>query len=434
MRQKRLRSHRSASMRTVKRQVQRIGITAACFVVISGCQTTDSFINGSSPSGLEQGQGHVVQVTRLAKQKIGDTPEVAADVLSSLQADVASQSSGTVEQLFKRRGDTVKKGDILFRLSSPELVMKRERALLAVREATDAVQLAKREESNARAELNNNIIKSEMQLQAVQKKYNKVRNNYDIGLATKADVEKVYSDLQNLEMDLDLLRLKNSATDASQSISSLEIRVKEAVLSLEEVEKQIEELEVRSSLDGVVAELDLEEGMMLGGGVRVGHIIHTDRLKLKAQLNEQAAQLVQGKSELSFYLPNTTQKFKAEVTYLANFINPETKGYEINLQIDNSSHQFKPGMKVLLQLAEEREQMVVAVPSSSMIREGDNTYVYVLNEESKAEKRKIQIGRVNEPNHEVVSGVQEGEHLIISGHRQLKDQDPVRLATAEAPK
>jgi HlyD family secretion protein len=433
MRKKRNRSHRSTSVKSVKQQAQRMGLTAVCFVVISGCQTTDSLSSGSSPAGLQQSQGQVVQITRLAKQKIGDIPEVAADVLSSLQADIVPQSSGTVEQLFKRRGDTVNKGDILFKISSPELIMKRERALLAVREAVDAMQLAKREESNAKAELNNNIIKAEMQLQAAQKKYNKVRNNYDIGVATKSEVEKVYSDLQNLEMDLELLRLKSSASGDSQSISSLEIRIKEAVLSLEEVEQQIEGLEVRASLDGVLAELELEEGMPLSGGVRVGHIIHTDHLKLRALLNEQAFQLVQGKTELSFYQPNTTQKWKAKVTYVANFINPETKGYEINLQLDNSSKQFKPGMKVLLQLAEESEQMVVAVPSSSILREGDNAYVFVLNEESKAEKRKIQIGRVNEPNYEVISGVQEGEKLIISGHRQLKDQDPVRLATAEVP-
>ena len=66
------------------------------------------------------------------------------------------------------------------------------------------------------------------------------------------------------------------------------------------------------------------------------------------------------------------------------------------------------------------------MPTLSIVREGADNYVFVYNN-GIAERRKIELGRLNELEQEVLSGVQEGELLIVTGQHQLTDGEQVEL-------
>ena len=72
-------------------------------------------------------------------------------------------------------------------------------------------------------------------------------------------------------------------------------------------------------------------------------------------------------------------------------------------------------------------KIVPVIPSLSIVREGGDSFVYIVNGET-VQKRKVELGRLNETNQEVISGVKEGEILVISGQHQLKDQDKIKVS------
>lgn len=432
MRTKRKRTHGSAKQ--LQKQAARIGAVAACFVVISGCQT-GSIGLPSAATAVEnvQAQAKNVNVARVTKHKMGEIPELAAELTSALQADVASKSAGTVERVLKKRGDPVTKGEVILTLSSPELHIQREQAALAVTSAQQAIDKAKKDVSTGLSEIANSVSKMEDEIKAVTRQYNKVRNDYDAGKATKVQVEEVENQLNGLRKDLDLLKQRQKSTQADPPLANLQMQLKNAQLSLQQVDQALEALELRATMSGVLAELMAEEGMTVEAGVRLGHILHLDRLMVKTQLGEEAAKLVRGKNELTLVVPNSNTKVKAKVSYLSTFMNPQSKGYELNLEVDNTDPNLKPGTKVRVQLAEEQEQMAIAVPSFSIVREGEAAYVFVVNGET-AEKRKVELGRINEPLQEILSGVQEGELLVTTGQTMLKDRDSVKVASTDGRK
>lgn len=93
----------------------------------------------------------------------------------------------------------------------------------------------------------------------------------------------------------------------------------------------------------------------------------------------------------------------------------------------NADRKLKPGMKAQVLLTDDNDQVVVTVPTLSVVREGSETFVFVLVGDT-AEKRKVELGRLNETIQEIISGVKEGEQLIVSGQNQLKDKEKVQLA------
>ncbi|WJH37392.1 efflux RND transporter periplasmic adaptor subunit [Paenibacillus sp. CC-CFT747] len=153
-------------------------------------------------------------------------------------------------------------------------------------------------------------------------------------------------------------------------------------------------------------------------------------MKIKAQLSEKDVKLIGSKTELTYTVPGQTESKKGKISFLSKIMDPETRTYELNLEVPNPDMSLNPGMKLAVQLTEEQEQIGLAVPSYAVVNEGDNHYLFVVAGEA-VEKRKVELGRVSEDNQEIVAGLKEGDAVVVSNPGQLKDKEKVQAAAAE---
>jgi HlyD family secretion protein len=422
MRKKRLRPNR--------RSVKTVCILALSFAIIAGCSETVPLKPDPYAAGQEQALKSV-KASKIIKQKIGDPPERAADVQSSVQYDIIAKADGDIEQILKKRGDLVQEGEVIVRLNSDNAKVQKEAASLAVKTAQDAIEKAKvkinKDMENRKQELSNSIQRMEQGLADLMRNYNKMKNDYDVGLVKKAQLYQTEVQLMNTRTDLDQLKQKQNSLEPADSLTELETQLKNAQISLQQVEQSMTSLDVKARVSGLLTEMPFEVGMTLQQGANIGVIQKLDPIKIKAQLTEEETKQVSGKTELTYYLPGTTQKYKGKISFLSKVLDPQTKAYEINLDVPNKEMTLKPGMKLWIQLTDEQDQIVVTVPTYSIVKEGDDTFVFVLTGDS-VEKRKVQLGRLNEPNQEVLSGVKEGELVVISSPNQLRNKEKVQLA------
>ncbi|MCZ8516476.1 efflux RND transporter periplasmic adaptor subunit [Paenibacillus filicis] len=424
MRRKR-RHRRQASYRNFKT----VAVLGLSLSVIAGCSSIKLFQPEKEAMAQEQ-QVKTVKTLKVVKQKIGEIPEQAAEITASVQFDVLAETDGVVEEIFKKRGETVKQGDVILRLFSRDAKFEREKLVLAVKSTEDAINKARKDAELSRTELSQSIQKAEQGIVELTRNRNKTKNDYEAGTANKTQVQQAESQLSNAQLDLQFLKQKLKALTVADS-SSLQTSLQEAQMNLQRFDELSSGLEVKAPADGILTEMQLQVGMPAGKGSKVGIIQKLDPVKVKAQLSEQAARLVRGKSELSFYLPGTSDKMRAGISFLSSVIDPQTKGYELSLEVPNPDLKFKPGMKTRIQLMDESEQNVLAIPVASILKKGEENFVFILVNGT-VERRKVELGRLsdNELNQEVLSGVKEGDNLIISDPNQLKDQEKVQLASA----
>ncbi|TDG00305.1 efflux RND transporter periplasmic adaptor subunit [Paenibacillus piri] len=425
MRKARLRQH--SLTRTM---VSATGILTLSAALIAGCSQMNVLLQNPVESSQEQ-QAKAIKTEKISKQKIGDPLEQAAEVMSSVQINVNAKAGGDIEQIVKKRGDVVQEGEVIVKLNSSELKVQREKALLNLKSAQEALDRGKREQERARkdydkqvGDMRNSITKLEQTVADLQKAHNKVRNDYDHGLATKLQVYQSQTQLKNAELDLQLLKQQQKTMGPANTSPVSDNELNNAQISLQQADEALASLEVKAPVSGMLTELPIQMGMTLAAGAPVGLIEKLNPVKIKGFLPVEAAKFVRGKSELAFFLPESSQKSKGKISYLASVIDPQAKAYEINLEAPNPDMALKPGMKVRMQLTDEQEQIVVAIPTQSIIKEGDVFYVFVLNGDI-AEKRRVELGRLNEPIQEVLSGVKEGEQLVVSGQNQLKPNEKV---------
>jgi multidrug efflux pump subunit AcrA (membrane-fusion protein) len=408
---------------TVKQSTKVVGAVVLSTALLAGC--TKPAVQ-QQPNAAETVL-KTVKVDKITKNTIGDPQEQVADIVSSITMDVVTKVNGDVLEIYKKRGDTVQKGEVIVKLDPTDVALQKQKGVLGVKSAGQQLTKAKEDLANSRVDLQNAVTKTETAVKDTEKSYSKARNDYERGLITKFQLEQIETQLNNIKLDLESAKNKLNTLDSTNSLSQLETQLESSNLSVREADRTLDNLELKAPVSGVLTELPVEVGMSLSGGFKAAQVQQLDPIKIKAELTEASAELVRGKTELSFYIPGTADKQKGQISYLANVMGSQTKSYSLELQVPNADTKLKPGGKVQLLLTEEKDEVVLTVPTLSVVREGGDTFVFVLVGDI-AEKRKVQLGRLKETIQEVLSGVKEGEQLIISGQNQLKDKEKVQLA------
>ncbi|TBL81241.1 efflux RND transporter periplasmic adaptor subunit [Paenibacillus thalictri] len=413
------------STTTFQRSAKFAGALLVSTALIAGCSAQPEA--KPAQTAVTENQAKAVKTAKIEKKKISDPLEQVADVASSLQIDVITKAGGDIQEILKHRGDRVDKGDIIFRMDPTDVQIAQQKAKIAVSGTQQQLVKSKQDVEDGKQELKNGIAKLEASLKDAEKNYNKMRNDYDLGLVTKNQLEQTETSLNNMRLDLESNQNKLKTLESTNSLAQLEQGLQTAEVSIRETERTLENMEVKAAVSGIITDLPIETGMTLQAGFKAAQIQQLDPIKIKAELTEDSAALIRGKQELSFYIPGTIDKTKAKVSYLADVMSANSKSYSLELEVPNPDRKLKPGMKAQVLLSEEQDQVVVTVPTLSVVREGGDTFVFIANGDQ-AEKRKVTLGRLNETYQEVLSGVKEGEQLIVSGQHQLKDKDKVQIS------
>ncbi|MCD1261661.1 efflux RND transporter periplasmic adaptor subunit [Paenibacillus athensensis] len=414
------------SLTTLTQGAKWLGVVALSAALVAGCSAKPAAAPEAQAAAAQQ-QVKTVKTAKVEKQKIGDPLEQVGDVVSSVRLDVVAKAGGEIVEVLKKRGDAVQKGDVLFRLDPVDVELQKEQSDLSIRSAEAQLKKAREDVDNGKTELKNAIVKLETAVSDLEKAYNRTHNDYDAGNATQAQLDQARTQLSNMQLDLDIQRKKLQTLENTDSLATVEMQLESAKLGSRSAVRALSNLEVKAPASGVLTDLTAEVGMTITPGFRAGEVQQLNPVKIKSTLTETAAALVRGKSSLVFYIPDVTDKQEAKVTFLSDVMNSQTKAYDLELEVANADGKLKPGAKAQIVLTSDSEQIVPVVPTLSVVREGSDSFVFVLKGNT-VEKRKVELGRLNEANQEVLSGVVADETIVVSGQHQLKDQDQVQAA------
>jgi RND family efflux transporter MFP subunit len=340
---------------------------------------------------------------------MGEPREQVAEVSASTRVDITAEAGGLLLRMIKRNGDKVNAGDVIAVIDNKNAFIEKERAEAALKSAESSLLNSEMELSARRLELTNSVnsLKDKLKLEAR---------------------EGIEDEQEDTKRSLAAALKQLEALEGSQAAGALEANVETARLTLDQAEHSWGNGEIKSPASGVLTDVKADAGMNIQAGSAFGVVQNAEKVKLKAQLSETAAQLARNKREIVFKSASgDASPRKAKVLYLSELPDAGTKLYAIELETDNAERSLKPGSRVHIQLTTPEEENVVAIPSLGIVREGTETYAFVLNG-SKAEKRKIVPGRVNGPFQEVLEGLRVGESLIVSGQHALKEGQTVRIA------
>jgi RND family efflux transporter MFP subunit len=106
-----------------------------------------------------------------------------------------------------------------------------------------------------------------------------------------------------------------------------------------------------------------------------------------------------------------------KVSYIAPAVNPDTRTAQLRVEVPNSNGQLKLGMLSELSIVDGRQPRVIAIPRSAVQTVGDRTVVYVSDPSyaTRLTERFVILGAATGDHVAVVSGLREGESIVVQG-------------------
>jgi membrane fusion protein (multidrug efflux system) len=223
----------------------------------------------------------------------------------------------------------------------------------------------------------------------------------------------------------DTLHGKGLIPTAELDVASTETETARA--ALENARLNLSRCTVTAPMAGVVERLDLKVGLYLNDADPMARILEVDRLKAVIGIPESDVSAVRKLDKVELSLQALGDRV---VTGTRHFLDssPDSAArlYRLELAVDNRDRAILPGMFVRADLVKEVAENSIALPLYSVVTRNDEQYVFVARE-NKAVKRPVTLGIMEGWQVQVREGLDFGEQVIIEGHRDVEDGQPIKV-------
>lgn len=247
------------------------------------------------------------------------------------------------------------------------------------------------------------------------------QNAYNVALATQEQAQDAYNRLK-------LVHDKGSLPEIKwkEIISKVDQANASAAMS----KKSLNNCILKAPSDGVVGSRKIEVGSSVNPVSAAFELVTLNNVYARVSVPENEISKIKiGQKGIVNISAVGAKNYEATVERIGVLANQLSKTYVVKLQISNSDNAIKPGMVCDTKIKIQDNNVGLTIPMASILSQPNNDpYVFVLNEsEKKVSKRPIVIGTFTNSKVQVISGLNQGDLIVISGQQKLTDNMLVRF-------
>ncbi len=364
---------------------------------------------------------------RVAEVTRGDlVRDIAADgrVIAANSPILYAISAGTVD-LKVVAGDVVKKGQELAVIDSPELRSKlaQEQSTLAGLEAE--ASRATLDATLARAKARKETDQASIERQAAERDLQRYQRGFDGGAVPQIDLAKANDSLKKADIQLANAqtdaRLQGQGADLDARNKHLLAQRQKAVVA--EVQRQVDALTLRAPFDGQVGQVQATQHTNVIANAPILGVVDLSRFEIEIKVPESFAR------DLAIGIPaqltsGNGQPFPGEISA----VSPEVVAGEVNARIRFSDKQpqgLRQSQRMQARVVLDTRRNVLKIERGPFVEQG-NGQAYVMSG-STAVRRPVKLGVSSLGEVEILSGLQPGDRVVVSGSDLFGDAEQVSI-------
>ena len=320
-------------------------------------------------------------------------------------------------------GDKVNKGDLLAVLDSPELsnALAREQSTLAQLEAQVARQriLAEKQRLVARRDSD----EAEVARLGAERLLQRTEGGYKAGAIAEIEYLRAQDALKSAQIRAkqaglaSQLEIKDVALETSTRVSEMQRQR----LVVADTQRRVDELNVRSPVDGVVGTLTVADRNVVAGNAPLMTVVDLSRLEVELEIPESYA------DDLGLGMTVQVNIGTAQATGKISAISPEVVRNQVLARVRFDGRQppgLRQNQRLTARILIEEKPNVLMLPRGSFVENEGGRAAYVMDGDV-AVRRPIQMGGTSVSAVEIVSGLQPGDKVVIAGTDAFEDAQRV---------
>ena len=338
-----------------------------------------------------------------------------------LTLQINTMESGFVSRIVAEEGAILNEGDTILVLTNPEL-------LRSIEDEHDSWQNSQRNYREQEIEmeqksitLRQQALDASHQMARLDKSLKQSREEYRMGIKSKAELEVEEEEYeyqkQKTQLQMQSLRHDSIATRLRREMLVANREAEDKKLS--RANNRTNGLVVRAPISGQLSYLAVTPGQQVSMGMSIGQIKDLSQYKVHTSLNE-------------YYIDRITAGLPAKISYQdktfplsISRVVPEVKERSFDVDLVFSGQKpsnIRLGKSYRVQIELGKPERAIIIPRGDFYQHTGGKWIYRLSADGKkATKVEIEIGRQNPQHYEIVSGLNVGDRVIVSGYDKFGD-------------
>lgn len=384
-----------------------VGSLIVLLVILSSCSGTDGKVQAS-------GTTITVGVTKVVKKSLGRDITLSSELVPFQEIDVYAKESGYVKKLLVDYGSHVKAGQTMAILEIPELEAQLQEDNAEIKNAANQVTRAQHE-----------LARYEAQYKALHLQYTRLNGVFESqpGIVAQQEVD----DAQGKDL------AAQSQVDAGQAaLEAAQSQLAVAKAKLAHDQTLFDYSRITAPFSGIVTERYANLGTLVQAGtgsstqaMPIARLSEDDLFRLVIPVPESYVRFIRVGDPVDVRVPSLNRTFPGKVARFSVDVREDTRTMHTEVDVRNPDHVLVPGLYADADLTLEQKEGIPSVPLQAVSHQGKKTTVFVVDSNNQLEDRPVILGLQTATDAEVVSGLREGEQVVVSDRSGLKPGERV---------
>ncbi len=350
----------------------------------------------------------------MEKKSLGRQITLSSELVPFQEIDVYAKQSGYVKKLMVDYGTHVKAGQVMAILEIPELEAQLHEDQAEIKNSFNQVTRAQHE-----------LERYQAQYKALHLQYTRLNEVFQSqpGIVAQQEVD----DAQGKDL------AASSQADAGQAaLEAAESQLSVSKAKLAHDQTLFDYSRITAPFAGVVTERYANLGTLVQAGTTsstqampIAKLSQDDLFRLVIPVPESYVRYIHIGDPVDVRVPSLNKTFPGKVARFSVNVKEATRTMHTEVDVQNRDRVLMPGLYADADVALEHRDDIPTVPLQAVNHEGNKTTVFVVGQNSEIEDRPITLGLQTANDAEVVSGLKEGEEVVVSDRSGLKPGETV---------
>jgi len=383
----------------------------------SGREGTDAESKGK----VETETAIPAAVARAQRGNLGNTLRIAGEFKPFQAVDIHAKVAGYIRSINVDVGDHVKQGQTIAVLEVPELAAQLSGADAGTRTAEDQVRraegdLRRAESTQAAAHSGYVRLKQAADSQAGLVAQQEVDDSQAKDLASTAQVASAEAELSAAKQQLEVAQANQKQYMALSAYTH-----------------------ITAPFAGVITNRYADTGALIAAGtsnstqaIPVVRLAQVSVLRLVLPIPESMAAQVRLGEAVKVHVQALNEDFTGKVSRFADSLDMQTRTMETEIDVVNKDGRLMPGMYTETELSLREKKDVLTIPLEGVTRNGEAANVLLVNPQGIVEERPVQLGMEDARRVEVLSGLSQGDMVIVGNRSSFRNGQKVEPKEIES--
>lgn len=323
-------------------------------------------------------------------------------------------------------GAQVREGQVLAVLESPELQNRLEQEQSVLDRLSVELDRQRIEAKQQALDNQRQVDQAQVTLVAAEREFRRAQAASDIDAISQVDFERARDDLETAR-----LTHRHAVEDATLDderlafeLQTRELQVNRQALLVQDLRRQVGELDMRSPVNGIVGNLLVDQKTTVNRNQPVMAVVDLSAFEVEAQVPESYA------DDLGIGMPSEILVGNGPWPGTLVSVSPEVVENQVTTRV-RFEGDMPPGLRqnqrLTTRILMETRENVLVLPRGQFLDTGGGRVAYVLGEDGMARRRPIEVGARSLGGVEVVSGIEPGERVVVSSIDGFRGADTVRV-------